>query len=243
MLADFTQYGDVGGRVVDVHGGLDAVFQSGEAERHVRDVVVVEPFGGVRDDDAMLPGYEQPVRDDADVHVFVGQSLQGVCDAWNGLHGRVEVLLFGCLVGCDVFGFAGEWPAVVVGECVSCVCGDGLRVHTAGAYQVVAHGARIVGAYAVQIQVEYPVSAYADLLVGVLFRNRWRCPHVTLPFTVSQYVSRQAAVWSLAVRRFDEPSSYASSRYRLSAIVSCVMPVATFRTNGYTGQIIHLLLP
>lgn len=122
-----------------------------------------------------------------------------------------------------------------------------LRGWSAGPYgrcvQVVAHGARIVGAHAVQIQVEYPVSAYADLLVGVLFRNRWRCPHVTLHFTVSQYVSRQAAVWSLAVRRFDEPSSYASSRYRLSAIVSCVMPVATFRTNGYTGQIITCYCP
>lgn len=84
VLPGFAQGFDVRRRIVDVDRGLHTVFQPSEAQAHVRNVIAIQPLRGVGNDHLMLAGHEQPMRDDANVHVLARQSLQRLRYPGNG---------------------------------------------------------------------------------------------------------------------------------------------------------------
>ena len=75
VLSHRAQRLDVRGRIVDMDRRLHTVLETSEAQRHVGDVVVVEPLRRIGDDHAMLTGHKEPVSDDADIHMGGGERL------------------------------------------------------------------------------------------------------------------------------------------------------------------------
>lgn len=118
MLPCLTQGFDIRRRIVNMNRGLHTVFQPSKAQTHVRNAVAVQPLRGVGNDHLMLAGHEQPVRDNANVHMLIRQSLQCLRAPRKRLHRRIQMLTLRGFVRFDVIVERLERPSVLAREIV-----------------------------------------------------------------------------------------------------------------------------
>ena len=171
MLPGFAQGFDVRRRIVDVDRGLHTVFQPSEAQAHVRNVIAIQPLRGVGNDHLMLAGHEQPMRDDANVHVLARQSLQRLRYPRKRLHRRIQMLTFRGFMRFDVIVKRVERPPILASEIVVRGPQRTFRHVNALPMQVIADRTFVIRADAVQIEIEHAISLHAHALTLVLFRN------------------------------------------------------------------------
>ena len=171
MLPCLTQSFDIRRRIVNMNRGLHTVFQPSKAQTHVRNAVAVQPLRGVGNDHLMLAGHEQPVRDNANVHVLIRQSLQCLRDPRKRLHRRIQMLTLRGFVRFDVIVERLERPSVLAREIVMRGLQRTFRHVNALPLQVIADRALVIRANAVQIEIEHAISLHAHALALILFRN------------------------------------------------------------------------
>ena len=186
VLPGFAQGFDVRRRIVDVDRGLHTVFQPSEAQAHVRNVIAIQPLRGVGNDHLMLAGHEQPMRDDANVHVLARQSLQRLRYPRKRLHRRIQMLTFRGFMRFDVIVKRVERPPILASEIVMRGLQRTFRHVNALPMQVIADRTLVIRADPVQIEIEHAISLYAHALTLVLFRNSH---HITF----LSYVRRRSA--------------------------------------------------
>ena len=84
---------NVGGAILQKDMAADAVFETGEAQRHVRNSTGLQPGGCIRNDLLVPATKDEAVGDDADVGAGVGKLLHGFDSTGDKRHRRVEALL------------------------------------------------------------------------------------------------------------------------------------------------------
>ena len=171
MLPRLAQGFDVRRRIVNMNRGLHTIFQPGKAQAHVRNMVAVQPLRGVGNNHLMLAGHEQPMRDDANVHVLARQSLQRLRNSRKRLHRCIQMLMFRGFMRFDVIVERVERPSILANEIVMRGLQRTFRHVNALPLQVIADRTLVIRADAVQIEIEHAISLHTHALALVLFRN------------------------------------------------------------------------
>ena len=114
-------------------------------------MVVVKPFGRIRDDNLMLSGNKQAMGNDSDVYVRICKPLQGLRHAIDDWHGRIKVVGFCLFVSLLVLLYRAKRPTGRQCHFVLSHIRESIGCHTTSTNKPLTHGFRIIRADAVKI--------------------------------------------------------------------------------------------